>query len=224
MPSVFESALFGTRLGDAFFQIHTGGDLAFLNGVLKHLIERDWLDRPFIEAHTSGFEREASDKPHWPVSDAMLTQPNVRRLHVRKVRSRQTTRARDALAVEEPLEIRVASNIGTHAITVTMRTPGKDFELAAGFCTPRACSAIGMRSAKCGSVISSLDDPDCRSSKPITRSPFTCAPAWRSTPNASGATSTPLHPAACAAKPRCRRWKFKVARRWRPARPSLRRR
>ena len=35
----------------------------------------------------------------------------------------------DDLAVEEPLEIR----IGEHPLTVTMRTPGHDFELAAGF-------------------------------------------------------------------------------------------
>ncbi len=55
VPSVFESALFGTRLADRFFQIHTGGDIAFLNGTLKHLIERNWLDREFIEAHTRNF-------------------------------------------------------------------------------------------------------------------------------------------------------------------------
>jgi FdhD protein len=35
----------------------------------------------------------------------------------------------DDLAAEEPLEIR----IGEHPLTVTMRTPGHDFELAAGF-------------------------------------------------------------------------------------------
>lgn len=55
VPSVFESALFGTRLADRFFQIHTGGDIAFLNGTLRHLIENDWIDRAFIEEHTSGF-------------------------------------------------------------------------------------------------------------------------------------------------------------------------
>lgn len=41
---------------------------------------------------------------------------------------------RDVLAVEEPLEIRVVPPGGTaQRISVTMRTPGADFELAAGF-------------------------------------------------------------------------------------------
>lgn len=35
----------------------------------------------------------------------------------------------DVLAVEEPLEIRV----GGHSLAITMRTPGNDFDLAAGF-------------------------------------------------------------------------------------------
>jgi FdhD protein len=38
-------------------------------------------------------------------------------------------RNEDCLAAEEPLEIR----IGNHPLTVTMRTPGNDLELAAGF-------------------------------------------------------------------------------------------
>lgn len=41
---------------------------------------------------------------------------------------------RDVLAVEEPLEIRLGFADGTHrAISITMRTPGEDAELAAGF-------------------------------------------------------------------------------------------
>lgn len=40
----------------------------------------------------------------------------------------------DALAVEEPLEIRLGFPDGSHkAISITMRTPGDDAELAAGF-------------------------------------------------------------------------------------------
>ncbi len=63
----------------------------------------------------------------------MLTQPNLRRLYVRKVRDGRAVRERDVLAVEEPLEIRVASDDGVHPVAVIMRTPGEDFELAAGF-------------------------------------------------------------------------------------------
>ena len=63
----------------------------------------------------------------------MLTQPNLHRLFVRKVRGERVTREKDMLAVEEPLEIRIASDAGTQTIAVTMRTPGEDFELAAGF-------------------------------------------------------------------------------------------
>ena len=40
------------------------------------------------------------------------------------------TRLPDELAVEEPLSIRLDDTL----VTTTMRTPGNDFELAAGFC------------------------------------------------------------------------------------------
>src|SRR5437588_821091 len=39
----------------------------------------------------------------------------------------------DCLAVEEPLEIRVAAGDQERPLAVTMRTPGEDHELAAGF-------------------------------------------------------------------------------------------
>src|SRR5581483_7736881 len=57
VPSVTESALFGTKLADDHFQIHVGGDIAFFYGVLKHLIDNDWLDREFIAARTAGWEQ-----------------------------------------------------------------------------------------------------------------------------------------------------------------------
>jgi len=60
IPSVTESALFGTKIADDHFQIHAGGDIAFFSGVLKHLIECDWLDRDFIARRTIGWsETEA---------------------------------------------------------------------------------------------------------------------------------------------------------------------
>jgi molybdopterin-dependent oxidoreductase alpha subunit len=54
--SVVESALFGTKITDDFFQIHQGGDIPFFYGVMKHLIENGWVDREFIRARTVGWE------------------------------------------------------------------------------------------------------------------------------------------------------------------------
>lgn len=56
VPSVAESALFGTKIADAFFQVNTGGDRSFIAGVIKHLIEQGWTDGEFIAGYTSGFE------------------------------------------------------------------------------------------------------------------------------------------------------------------------
>jgi molybdopterin-dependent oxidoreductase alpha subunit len=56
IPSVPESAVFGTRFADDWFPVDTGGDLAFLCGVLKVLVSEGWLDHDFIAKSTSGFE------------------------------------------------------------------------------------------------------------------------------------------------------------------------
>jgi len=63
----------------------------------------------------------------------MLTQPNTRKVYVRKVRAGVAKSERDVLAVEEPLEIRLVHRGQTHRVAVTMRTPGEDFEMVAGF-------------------------------------------------------------------------------------------
>jgi molybdopterin-dependent oxidoreductase alpha subunit len=60
VPSNAESAVFGTRITDRHFAINVGGDVPFLNGVLKHMIERGWVDREFIEQHTAGFDDVAA--------------------------------------------------------------------------------------------------------------------------------------------------------------------
>jgi molybdopterin-dependent oxidoreductase alpha subunit len=56
VPSDLRSAIFGTRLMDDFFQVGVGGDIAFLNGALKHLVENGWWDRAFVDRHTTGFD------------------------------------------------------------------------------------------------------------------------------------------------------------------------
>ena len=55
--------------------------------------------------------------------------PAAVRLQIAKVEGRITRPRQDNLAVEAPLEIRVRSR----SLAITMRTPGHDFELAAGF-------------------------------------------------------------------------------------------
>ena len=55
IPSVLESAVFGTKLTDEHFAVHSGGDAAFLNGVLKALLAMGAVDRAWIDAHTTGF-------------------------------------------------------------------------------------------------------------------------------------------------------------------------
>ena len=62
---------------------------------------------------------------------------SVTRSAVRSVEDGESRERFDLLAVEEPLEVRVVVEDGgrrrRHQIAVTMRTPGHDFELAAGF-------------------------------------------------------------------------------------------
>ncbi len=53
---------------------------------------------------------------------------------IRRVARDGTVKPRsETLATEEPLDIRLNAAGQEHALTVTMRTPGNDFELAAGF-------------------------------------------------------------------------------------------
>jgi molybdopterin-dependent oxidoreductase alpha subunit len=60
VPSVPESALFGTRFADTWFPVDTGGDLAFLSGVFKVLVAEGWVDRPFIDRCSAGFAEAAA--------------------------------------------------------------------------------------------------------------------------------------------------------------------
>ena len=72
VPSVLESAMFGTRLADHWYDVHTGGDLAFLIGVLKALIERGGVDETFIRERASGWEetRDRAMAADWRALEA----------------------------------------------------------------------------------------------------------------------------------------------------------
>ncbi len=61
------TSLFDDKLPDDCFPVRTGGDVAFINGVLKSLLEANQLDDHFIMQRTSGFvELKASlDKQCW---------------------------------------------------------------------------------------------------------------------------------------------------------------
>jgi molybdopterin-dependent oxidoreductase alpha subunit len=72
VPSSAESGLFGTRICDRFFQIASGGDIAFLGGAVRHLIERGWANHEFISERTTGFEalRTELEGPSWEELEA----------------------------------------------------------------------------------------------------------------------------------------------------------
>ncbi|MFB4282613.1 MULTISPECIES: formate dehydrogenase accessory sulfurtransferase FdhD [unclassified Nonomuraea] len=56
------------------------------------------------------------------------------RIRIRELSGSTARDRRDDLATEEPLEIRLTAADGTRrTVAITMRTPGHDFELAAGF-------------------------------------------------------------------------------------------
>jgi molybdopterin-dependent oxidoreductase alpha subunit len=67
VPSIPESALFGTKFAEDFFLVNMGGDIAFLNGTLKHMIDNGWVDQSFIERYTNGFEelKASLDAQSW---------------------------------------------------------------------------------------------------------------------------------------------------------------
>ncbi len=55
VPSKPESFLFGTKLCDLHVPVRPEGDVALSNALLKRLIDRDAIDRRFVDEHTTGW-------------------------------------------------------------------------------------------------------------------------------------------------------------------------
>ncbi|KIL39111.1 formate dehydrogenase [Gordoniibacillus kamchatkensis] len=73
IPSIPESALFGTKLADDFYQVNIGGDIAFMHGVMKTWFEMEAerpgtaVDHDFVREHTTGYEelRALVERQDW---------------------------------------------------------------------------------------------------------------------------------------------------------------
>ncbi len=57
IPSIAGSAIGGTAIADHWFDVHTGGDQAFLIGVLRALVARGGVDEAFVRDQTLGFDQ-----------------------------------------------------------------------------------------------------------------------------------------------------------------------
>lgn len=79
VPSTFKSALFGTDITDYWFPVSTGGDIAFLYGVLKIILANGWHDAEFVAQHAVGFEALAQevDQLHWPELETQAGLPRA---------------------------------------------------------------------------------------------------------------------------------------------------
>ncbi|MDZ7677368.1 MAG: molybdopterin-dependent oxidoreductase [Acidimicrobiales bacterium] len=81
VPSSPESALFGTKMCDLHIPVRPGGDVAFANAALKVLIERDGIDRAFIDASTEGWDETVAALDAQPLDD-LLEAAGLTRAHV----------------------------------------------------------------------------------------------------------------------------------------------
>jgi molybdopterin-dependent oxidoreductase alpha subunit len=56
IPSIPESALRGTTIADQWFEVDTGGDLAFLVGVFRALVAFGGIDDAYVRERSAGFD------------------------------------------------------------------------------------------------------------------------------------------------------------------------
>lgn len=72
VPSTLSSAVFGSDLTDFWFPVAQGGDIAFLNGVIKALFANNLEDKAFLTEHVHGWEtlRQSVEGMEWSALEA----------------------------------------------------------------------------------------------------------------------------------------------------------
>ena len=80
IPSIAGSAFSGTAIADHWFDVHTGGDQAFLIGVLRALVALGGVDEAFVRDQTLGFDqvRAQADAVSWEQIEAVSGMPRER--------------------------------------------------------------------------------------------------------------------------------------------------
>ena len=84
VPSIAESALFGTKIADDVYQVNIGGDIAFMHGIMKHWFEMEEMehgsaiDHDFVSQHANGLEelREKVTAYDW---DQLVTSSGIQK-------------------------------------------------------------------------------------------------------------------------------------------------
>lgn len=66
IPSQVGSMLFGSEVSDQYLQPHVGSDIAVFKALLKAVIERGAVDRPYVSAHVEGWEAVEADAAATP--------------------------------------------------------------------------------------------------------------------------------------------------------------
>lgn len=94
VPSDFLSLLFGSRMNDHYVQPHAGGDLAFLAGVAKAIVEMEAVDADFIVNHTEDWRAFSAQigETSWKeiVSSSGVSQEEIEEIASLYSRSKKT--------------------------------------------------------------------------------------------------------------------------------------
>ena len=136
IPSAVESALFGTKITDQFFQVNVGGDRAFISGVIKHLIDHGWVDDNFIADKTTGFGelKSALAQYSWELIESASGSSREEMLHF----ARMIAEARSAVFVW-------SMGITQHREGVANVRAIVDLALTRGFVGREKCGLMAIR-------------------------------------------------------------------------------